>query len=209
MAKFSEMPPMARLGIIVVVAVLLSGAFYYLGLQPLYQQNRIALASLKAKQEENATLKQYEPKLADLDRRMASLRQQVEQMKRIVPDEKEADKFIHVITEQASNAGVEVRRFTTQPVATREFYTEAPFEIDIDGPYYGVLDFFERVRNLERIINIEGLKMASVKKPTGAVKKTYQYAPGESVVAGCVAKTFYSHEVPAASAATPAAPAAK
>jgi len=209
MAKFSEMPPMARLGTIVVVAVLLTAAFYYLGLQPLYQQNRIALASLRAKQQENETLRQYEPKLAELDRRMATLRQQLEQMKRIVPDEKEADKFIHLIQEQATNAGIEVRRFTTQPVATREFYSEAPFEIDIDGPYYGVLDFFERVGKLERIINIEALKMASVKKTSGTVKKTYQYAPGESVVAGCVAKTFYSHEVPAAAAATPAAPAAK
>jgi hypothetical protein len=70
------------------------------------------------------------------------------------------------------------------------------------------------VAKLERIINIHGLQMASVKKPQEAkVKKMYQYAAGESVVATCVATTFFSHDRPAqANPATPTAapaPAAK
>jgi hypothetical protein len=37
--------------------------------------------------------------------------------------------------------------------------------------------------------------MASVKKPGDAkVRKTYQYAPSESVVVNCVATTFFSHD---------------
>jgi Tfp pilus assembly protein PilO len=126
-----------------------------------------------------------------------------------VPDEKEVDRFMHLIQDLAAASGIEIRRYTAQPVATREFYSEAPFEIDLDGPYYGVLSFFDRVAKLERIVNISNLKMAAVTRPEGGVvRRRYQYGPGQTVVVGAVATTFFSHDLlgtPGAQA--PAAPA--
>jgi Tfp pilus assembly protein PilO len=91
-----------------------------------------------------------------------------------------------------------------------------PFAIDIDGPYYSVLNFFQRVSELERIVNIDNLQMANTKTTGPAkVKGTYSYAPGETVVASCTATTFFSHEPEAPAPAPqpgrpgqPAAPAA-
>jgi Tfp pilus assembly protein PilO len=101
-----------------------------------------------------------------------------------------------------------VRRYTAKPVSNREFFTEVPFDLELDGPYFSLLDFFKKVGGLERIINISGLRMASVKKAVEAgVKKTYAYSPNESVVVGCVATTYFSKEVAAAApAAAPASP---
>jgi hypothetical protein len=43
---------------------------------------------------------------------------------------------------------------------------------------------------------VSKLLVASTRKPTEAkAKKTYQYAPNESVVATCVATTFFSHDL--------------
>ena len=127
----------------------------------------------------------------------------------MVPDEKHADQFMHVLQEQASAAGIEIRRYTAKPVATRDYYSEVPFEIDIDGPYYGVVTFFDKVANLGRIINIGNLQMATPARQSDAkTKKKYIYAPGESVVASCTATTFFSRS-PEAAPAAPAAPAKK
>jgi hypothetical protein len=61
------------------------------------------------------------------------------------------------------------------------------------------------VGKLERIVNISGLLVSTTKNPSGAkTKKTYQYAPNESVVATCTATTFYSHDLQAAAAAAKA-----
>jgi hypothetical protein len=39
------------------------------------------------------------------------------------------------------------------------------------------------------------LQVASPKKSSDAkVKQSYQYAPGETIVASCTATTFFSHE---------------
>jgi len=133
------------------------------------------------------------------------LQQQLEIERTIVPDEKEAPAFIHLMQDTAASAGIEIRRYTSNPVVTREFYTEVPYEIDIDGSYYSVLNFFERVAKLQRIINVGSLQMATPKRSTEAkVKNTYQYAPNESVVANVTATTFFNHD---SSKTAPAAPA--
>jgi type IV pilus assembly protein PilO len=113
---------------------------------------------------------------------------------------------------EALKAGVELRRFSAKPVAAKEYYTEVPFDMELDGPYYSMLNFFDRVGKLERIVNVSGLLVGTTKNPTVAkVKHQYQYAPNESVVASFVATTFYSHDLeppaagPGAKPATPAA----
>ncbi len=131
-----------------------------------------------------------------MERQLASLKQQLEIERRIVPDEKQADDFIRAIMAEAMKAGIEVRRFTSRPVSTKDFYSELPFELEVDGPYYSMLNFFDRVGKLERIVNVSNLLVATTRKPTEAkAKKVYQYAPGESVVATCIATTFFSHDI--------------
>jgi len=90
------------------------------------------------------------------------------------------------------------------PVTSKEFYSEVPFEIELDGPYYSMLSFFDQVAKLERIVNVSNLLVANTKKAGDAkAKHVYQYAPNESVVATCTATTFFSHDtVPAAAPTT-------
>ena len=103
---------------------------------------------------------------------------------------------------------MEVRRYAAKPVSAKEYYTEVPFDMELDGPYYSMLNFFDRVGKLERIVNVSGLLVATTKNPTNAkVKHTYTYAPNESVVASFTATTFYSHDLEPAVAAPGAKPA--
>ena len=198
------------MGIIVGVVVALCAAFYFLVLKDQMAKNEKDLATVQAKELEVKKLEPYQAKLADLDRQIASLQLQLEIQKKIVPDEKEADLFMKMMQDTAAAAGIEVRRYSQENGSTKEFYTEVPFMIDLDGPYYSLLNFFERVGKLERIITISGLKVSSVRKPTDAgVKTQYAYAPGESVVASCKATTFFSHEPQAAPAAKGAPAGAK
>ena len=94
---------------------------------------------------ENAELEAYRPKLAEIERQLASLKQQLDIERRIVPDEKEVDNFMRMVSGEARKAGVEIRRYTARPYVAKEFYTEVPFEVELDGPYYSMLGFFDRV----------------------------------------------------------------
>lgn len=208
MANFGEMTGIKQWAALLCGMAVLTAALYYTVFKSQREQNAAAQAKLENKMRENAELEAYRPKLADIERQLVSLKQQLEIERRIVPDEKEADNFMRMLEAEARKSGIYVRRYTAKPTANREFFTEVPFEVELDGPYYAMLGFFDRVGKLERIVNVSGLLVATTKKPSEAkAKKKYDYAPGETVVATCTATTFFSHDPEPPAAAAGAKPA--
>jgi len=201
MANFSEISGIKQWGLALGVAVLVSTALFFTYFKTQRTENATAQQALDSKLQENAQLEPYRPKLAEMDRQVANLKQQLEIERHIVPDEKEVDGFMRMLDAEALKAGVELRRYTARPTNSKEFYTEVPFEVELDGPYYSMLHFFDQVAKLERIVNVSDLLVANTKKGSEAkAKHMYQYAPNESVVATCVATTFFSHDTQPAAA---------
>jgi type IV pilus assembly protein PilO len=200
--NFSELSGLKQWGAVLAGGALVTVALYYTVFKSQSDKNTAALHAVQVKVQENNELESYRPKLKDIERQLANLKQQLEIERRIVPDEKQVDTFIETLDGEATKAGVELRRYTAQPTSAKEYYTEVPFAMELDGPYYSMLNFFDRVGKLERIVNISGLLVSTTKKPTDAkAKHQYQYAPNESVVATFTATTFFSHDlVPAAGA---------
>jgi len=196
MANFSEISGLKQWGALVGGAALLTGALYFTVFKSQREANTAAQTTLQAKLQENQELEAYRPKLKEIEAQLASLKQQLEIERKIVPDEKEVEGFMKMMDAEASKSGIELRRYTARPVAAKEFYTEVPFEMELDGPYYSMLDFFDRVGKLERIVNVSDLLVANTKRGSDAkAKHAYQYAPNESIVATCTATTFFSHDV--------------
>jgi len=209
MANFNELSGLKQWGVVIAGGALVTAALYYTVFKSQREQNEKAQHTLEDKVRENNELESYRPKLKDIERQLASLKQQLEIERRIVPDDKQVDGFIEMLDAEAQKAGVELRRYTAKPTAAKEYYTEMPFDLELDGPYYSMLNFFDRVGKLERIVNMSGLLVSTTKNPTGAkAKHTYQYAPNESVVATCTATTFFSHDLEPAGAGvkSPTAP---
>jgi type IV pilus assembly protein PilO len=196
MGNFSELSGLKQWAALVLGAALVTAGLHFTLFKSQRAANDQAQSALELKLRENAELESYAPKLKDMDRQLANLKQQLEIERKIVPDEKEVDGFIKMLDAEAMKAGIEIRRFTAKPVSAREFYTEVPFEVELDGPYYSVLNFFDRVGKLERIVNMSGLLISTTKKAGDAkVKHTYQYAPNETIVATCEATTFFSRDL--------------
>jgi type IV pilus assembly protein PilO len=195
MGNLSEISGPKQWGALLLAGILITVALFFTVFKTQRSDNEASQTKLQGKLRENAELESYRPKLAEIERQVVSLKQQLEIERKIVPDEKEVDGFIKMMDAEALKSGIEIRRFTAKPVSAKEFYTEVPFEMELDGPYYGVLDFFDHVGKLERIVNVSNLLVANTKKPTDAkAKHTYQYAPTESIVATCMATTFFSHD---------------
>jgi type IV pilus assembly protein PilO len=200
--NFDELSGIKQWGAVIVGGALVTAALYYTVFKSQADKNETAQHAVADKVRENNELESYRPKLKDMERQLANLKQQLEIERRIVPDEKSVDTFIETMDDEAQKAGVELRRYSAKPVVAREYYSEVPFDLELDGPYYSMLNFFDRVGKLERIVNVSGLLVSTTKKPTDAkVKHSYQYAPNESVAASFTATTFFSHDLAPAAAA--------
>lgn len=204
MENFNEMPGLKQWLVLVAGATLVTVGLYFVVFKSKQDANTHAQKELDSKRHENNELEAYRPKLKDMERQVANLKQQLDIERKIVPDDAEVDGFIKMLDAEALRSGIEIRRYTAKPLANREFYTEVPFEVELDGPYYSVLNFFDHVGKMERIVNVSNLLIANPKKGTEAkVKHSYLYAPNESIVATCTASTFFSHDI-APPPATPA-----
>ncbi|MGB0007779.1 MAG: type 4a pilus biogenesis protein PilO [Candidatus Sulfotelmatobacter sp.] len=202
MANFSELSGLKQWGAVLLGGALVTTALYFTIFKNQSDKNTAAQHALQDKVRENNELESYRPKLKDMDRQLANLKQQLEIERRIVPDEKQVDTFIETLDGEATKAGVELRRYTAKPIVAKEYYSELPFDLELDGPYYSMLNFFDRLGKLERLVNVSGLLVSNTKNPQGAkAKHTYMYAPNESVVATFTATTFFSHDLEPAGAA--------
>ena len=213
MANFSELSGIKQWGAVILGGAIVTAALYFTLFKSQNDHNAAAQHALEDKIRENNELESYRPKLKQIEQQLAELKQQLEIEQRIVPDEKQVDGFITMLDAEAQKAGVELRRYAAKDPHQQQYYTEVPFEMELDGRYYGVLEFFDRVSKLERIVNIGNLLVSTTKNPGGAkAKRTYQYQANESIVATFTATTYFSHDLTpsAAGAGTkPGTPAAK
>jgi type IV pilus assembly protein PilO len=193
MVNFKQLPYLAQIGIVALVILLLAAGAYMFALEPLAKANEADALTLRSKQAEVAQLTPYKAKLAELTAQTETLKVQLAAQQKSVPEEKQVPALITQVENESVAAGVEVRRYTPKDTSTKEYYIEVPFEVDVDGPYYSVVNFFDRIQKLERIVNVSRLSMGSLKSGKSGVKKAYTWSPNETVAAGCVLTTYYSN----------------
>ena len=159
--------------------------------------------------QEVTQLQVYRQRYSELKSQMDALNKQLDTLKTIVPEEKETDEFIRLLQGAASASNVQLRRLTAQAIVPKEYHYEMPFEVQADGPYFNVLDFFGRLGRLSRIINVGDLSFDDPEKAKGT---KYPVRPGATVSGTFIATTFFTKPadagVPLAAGAKPQAGAA-
>jgi type IV pilus assembly protein PilO len=192
MGGFQEWPrPLQVLLYLGLVVALVLVGFFVPGLPLSNVRNQLqqAQAEMKPLEADVQNLRVYRQRRAELQSEMDALQKQLATLQTIVPEEKNADQFILMIQSAAVSSGVSVRRLTAKPSVNKNYYYEMPFDIDADGPYYSVLDFFSRLGRLSRIINVGDLKLAASAKTAGG---KFRMNPGTSVNGTFTITTFYT-----------------
>lgn len=192
--KFNELSTTIQIVLILVVAAAVAGVSEYLFMKPIAESNGKKKAQADQLAKEVAPLRPYEQKQRLLIADNQRLEIELANLRQIVPEEKEVDGFIRLVQGAAGASGVEVRRFTAKPVVPQDYYAEVPFEMEMDGPFYKVLEFYDRLSKLSRIVNVSDLKMGGIKGGKSVGNKQYFYNPHETVVAVCTITTFFSRE---------------
>jgi type IV pilus assembly protein PilO len=141
--------------------------------------------------QEVTQLQVYKQRYGELKQQMDALNKQLDTLKTIVPEEKETDEFIRQVQGAASASNVQLRKLTSQPIVPKEYHYEMPFEVQADGPYFNMLDFFTRLGRLSRIINVGDLQFDE--PMSGSAKGTkYAIRPGTTVTGTFTVTTFFT-----------------
>lgn len=205
--KFSDLSPTVQSVVILVVGVALWGVSEYLALRPVSASNAAKQTQATTLENEVAPLRPFRERVRALEADNRQLENQLANLRRIVPNESEVDNFIRLLQSEAATSGVSVRRFTAKPSVTQKYHVEVPFEMELDGAFYDVLQFYDRLGRVERITNVSDLKLDAIRTGTGTAAGKYNYAANETVTAVCTVITFFSREEGPAPEGAPKAPA--
>src|SRR5271156_3158179 len=174
----------------IAVVVLLLGV--YIPLSPVAHERDAVDKAVQQRSTLNTEVQQlqvYRQRYGELKQQMDALSKQLDTLKTIVPEEKETDEFIRLLQGAASASNVQLRRLTAEAIVAKEYHFEMPFEVQADGPYFNILDFFERLSRLSRIINVGDLTFTDVDSTKNS---KYPLRPGTTVSAIFTATTFFT-----------------
>lgn len=189
-----------------VVIVLLGLYGPYSPVASVRDELEAAKKKLAPLQAEVNTLRTYDQRKVELQGKIEALKKQLDTLQTIVPEDKQVDQFMLMLQSAAAASNVQIRRLTTKPVVAKEYHYEMPFEIEADGPYFSVLDFFTRLGRLSRIINVGDLTLKGIGETSG---QKFHLTPGTSVTGTFMITTFFTKPSENAAAAAPGQPGAK
>jgi type IV pilus assembly protein PilO len=194
--SFRELPAPIQALIYLGVAVVIVLAGEYVPGSPM-QAVRAELESAKAQthslQNDVQSLQVFERQSTQLRADIEAMQKELETLKTIVPDEKQADEFIKALSDSARASSVSIRSISAKPIEPKDYFYEVPFEVAVDGQYYQVVEFFTRLSRLSRIINVGDITFWSANPHDGGpAPPPFPLRPGTSVFGTFTAKTYFT-----------------
>jgi type IV pilus assembly protein PilO len=193
--SLSKLPWKAQLAVFVSLAAVSAGAFYYFLDRPAQariETQRVELAGVQTRIDRGlATARQ----LPEFQKRVADLRAQLESLRPILPEEKDAAELLRRVNTLARESSLTIRGFKPQAITTRELHAEWPISLELEGTYHNLGAFLDRVSKVERIINVGSLSIQAKQDPV----------PSATITVLCTATTFVLIEPPPPPPPTPAA----
>jgi type IV pilus assembly protein PilO len=188
--SLSKLPWKAQLAVFVGLSLASAGAFYYfldMPAQARLATQRTELAGVQARIDRGlATARQ----LPEFQARVAALKNQVDSLRPILPEEKDAAELLRRVNTLARESNLTIRSFKPQAITTRELHAEWPISLELEGTYHNLGTFLDRVSKVERIINVGGL----------SIQAKQDQQPASTIAVTCTATTFVLIEPKAAPA---------
>jgi len=190
MAKgLKDYPPAAQVGVLCLLALLPVAVVFYFYVYPFFDQRSTLDTQVTQLEDKNKKNQAFEQKLTEYRTEIAQISSQLETLRSMVPDQPATDEFMKMVFHTASDSGIHVRTFVPQPPVTKDYYVEQPFKVRLDGTYWALKSYFERLAKEQRIVSVTDLTLGS---PSGGGMGSYDVSPGESVGADCLLVTYYS-----------------
>lgn len=153
-----------RIAIFAGTIVVLVAAFWYFIYDPYsteIAQTEEKIAKLQTEinkaKARAANLKRFEAEYAEVDA-------QFQEALKLLPNTKEIPSLLKSITQLGTDSQLEFLLFSPQRERAQDFFMEIPVSIEVSGTYHNVAIFFDKVGQMERIVNILNVSMAPQKE---------------------------------------------
>ena len=158
--RVSELSRVQRILICVGVFVVIFVLFWFLSYWPRWQSIGKLDAEYKRLTADLARSKKNAQQLETLRKEFESKQRDFNLVMKSLPEKEEISSLLTGISQSGQQSGLEFLLFQPQADVNKNFYAEIPVSIRVRGGYHNVAQFFDKVANLSRIVNIRNIQIA-------------------------------------------------
>jgi type IV pilus assembly protein PilO len=157
MERFFELPLSQRILAYGVVFLLIAGLFWYLLYSPMTEQITLKQSRQNELETEKASLQSKLKDRKKLQEDIAEVEARFKEATTQLPEEKEIPELLRNVSNLGRDSGLEITLFRQQAEVLHDLHAEVPVEMSVRGGYHQIALFFEKVRRLDRIVNISDI----------------------------------------------------
>jgi type IV pilus assembly protein PilO len=158
--RVSELSKIQRILICAGVFVVIFVLFWFMSYWPRWQSIGKLDAEYKRLTADLERSKKNAEQLEGLRREFESKQRDFNLVMKSLPEKEEISSLLNGISQSGQQAGLDFLLFQPQGDINKNFYAEIPVSIRVRGSYHNVAQFFDKVANLSRIVNIRNIQIA-------------------------------------------------
>ncbi|MGB9761072.1 MAG: type 4a pilus biogenesis protein PilO [Caldimicrobium thiodismutans] len=143
--------------------------FYYI---PLKEKINNLKEDIKKIELEIAKLENFVKREKAIEEIVRNRKKFLEEIKIILPTEKEIPQLIKNVSEIAKKNKLEILRFMPRQEERQNYYNVIPFDMELKGYFYDILKFLNEVEKLSRLVTLKNIEFSPQAKEEKIIIKT-------------------------------------
>ena len=155
--KVEKLSTVQRVLIYVGTFVVLVGTVVYFLYMPKWDLKSELQAEFENLSNQLMIAKRNAAKLPKLRAQMKAEEEKFAEASKALPERRELPTLLTVISQSGGEAGLEFQLFQPGAEVNKQFYTEIPLSLRVEGRYHNLAEFFDRVAAIPRIVTIKDI----------------------------------------------------
>jgi len=178
--KVAKLSRIQRFLIVIVILAILIGPFVYFVYLPKTETIDKLTKTHEKLENKLAQLKRKAAKLKRLEAEKKQKETEFKIVRKALPNQKDIPDLLATISRAGSDSGLEFISFKPLKPKKKGFYAEIPVKLQVKGGYHNVAQFFDKVAQLPRIVNMQNVNIKAAKGTdlnTSCTAVTYMFVP--------------------------------
>jgi Tfp pilus assembly protein PilO len=170
--NLNGIPWYARLLIFVAMAGAVYAGFWYFVTSGTRKETKGLQEQISVLQKANTEAQIASQRLNEFRTAYKNKQEQLEELRALLPEQRELTKVLEGIQDRARMAGLSLRKFTPKDDVQQDFYSGKRIDVSVQSSFAGLRSFFDQMAHYQRIVSITNFEIKQLDKQ--ATNKTLE-----------------------------------
>jgi type IV pilus assembly protein PilO len=157
--NMNSLPWYLRLSIFSALALMIYAGFWYFVTSGTRKATKGLQEQISMLQKANAEAQIASQRLSEFRTAYRNKQEELEELKALLPEQRELTKVLEGIQDRARATGLSVRRFTPKDDLQQDFYSGKKIDVSVQSSFSGLRAFFDQMAHYQRIVSITNFEI--------------------------------------------------